>query len=111
MVSAVALSSVIASAGFCPNASFAERGAAHKTLMLTTASDARTIASSRNPNAFFIEISTWHRNSTLRLQPGAIERTPVQHGLAGIHEGAAGRPGPPTRSRVRARPHRLQEVS
>src|SRR5881227_3700783 len=56
MVSAVALSSVIVSAGFCPNASFAERGAAHKTLMLTTASDPRTIAPSRNPDAFFMEI-------------------------------------------------------
>src|SRR5207249_8404032 len=92
MVSAVALSSAIASAGFCPNASFTERGAAHKTLMLTTASDARTIAPSRNPNAFFMEI--------LPLAPefnpaasGAIERTPAQHRLAGIHKGAAGCPG------------------
>src|SRR6266700_1237975 len=70
MVSAVALSSAIASAGFCPNASFAARGAAHKTLMLTTASDARTIAPIRNPNAFFMEILPLAPEfNPVRLQP------------------------------------------
>src|SRR5260221_9921200 len=69
MVSAVALSSVIASAGFCPNASFAERGAAHKTLMLTTASDARTIAPSTNPNRLFMKSPLGTGIQPLRLQP------------------------------------------